>query len=71
MKKLAITALISLLAVSAVFGGRKTSQLRDWHFNLGDVPNANDANFDCSRWGKVRIPHDWAIGKPFDMNIDL
>lgn len=71
MKKLAITALISLLAVSAVFGGRKTSQLRDWHFNLGDVPNANDANFDCSRWEKVRIPHDWAIGKPFDMNIDL
>lgn len=71
MKKLTATTLIALLAASAVFGGRKTSQLRDWHFNLGDATDAKNENFDCSRWEKVRIPHDWAIDKPFDMNIDI
>ncbi len=71
MKKLTATTLIALLAASTVFGGRKTSQLRDWHFNLGDATDAKNENFDCSRWEKVRIPHDWAIDKPFDMNIDI
>lgn len=41
-----------------------------WKFINSDVPNAEKDNLDDSNWEKVTVPHDWAISKPFDMNID-
>lgn len=43
---------------------------KNWRFNLGDVTGAQDIHFDDSNWELVKIPHDWAIGQQFDMNID-
>ena len=71
MKKYTTTALLAMLAALSAFAQRQTQNLRDWKFNMGDTPDAQAQDFDCSRWESVRVPHDWAIGKPFDMNIDI
>ena len=50
---------------------RKTVALEDgWKFVFADPAKAETVDFDDSAWENVRVPHDWAIGKPFDMNID-
>lgn len=71
MKKYTTTALLVMLAALSAFAQRQTQNLRDWKFNMGDTPDAQAQDFDCSRWESVRVPHDWAIGKPFDMNMDI
>jgi beta-galactosidase len=50
----------------------RTVELLDkgWRFSKGEVPEAQSTTFDDSLWKQVVVPHDWAIGEPFDMNID-
>ncbi|MEM8524839.1 MAG: sugar-binding domain-containing protein [Bacteroidota bacterium] len=33
----------------------------DWKFHLGELPNAQQADFDDSQWRTLRLPHDWSI----------
>ncbi|MBN2011673.1 DUF4982 domain-containing protein [candidate division KSB1 bacterium] len=45
---------------------RDVITLRDgWKFENGEQINAQQINFDDSRWQHVTIPHDWAIAGPF------
>jgi len=38
---------------------------KDWKFQLGDVPNAQQPNFNDSGWRRLNLPHDWSVeGKP-------
>ncbi len=49
---------------------RRQSFNHDWHFRRGDATGAERAQFDDSKWASVRLPHDWAIGLPFDPKIN-
>ncbi len=49
---------------------RRQSFNDDWHFRRGDASGAERAQFDDSKWASVRLPHDWAIGLPFDAKIN-
>ncbi len=42
----------------------------EWKFVNADVKDAEKACIDDSQWETVTVPHDWAIDKHFDMNID-
>ena len=37
----------------------------NWKFNLGDVENAQTANFDDSKWRQVSLPHDYSIEQDY------
>ena len=69
MKKLLIVVLI--ITVLTTFADRQTQNLRNWKFIFDDPKGAEKVDFNDSSWQSVRIPHDWAIDKPFNMNIDL
>jgi beta-galactosidase len=40
---------------------------RDWKFSKGAQAGAETAAFDDSAWEAVRLPHDWAIRGPYDI----
>ena len=42
----------------------------DWKFIRADEARFADAGYDDSGWQSVAVPHDWAIGGPFDNNND-
>jgi len=69
MKKLLTT--LCLLTTAIAFAERQTENLRNWKFILDNPSGAEKIGFNDSSWQNVRVPHDWAIDKPFDMNIDL
>lgn len=75
MKKLFATILTATALSSALFGGEspRTSLTLEsgWKFAKGDFLDAEKPSFDDSKWESVKVPHDWAIDKPFDMNIDM
>lgn len=50
---------------------RDYTLLEKWKFRSGECPDALSSDFDDSSWENVIVPHDWAIGKPFDMRIDM
>lgn len=59
-------------AVPAAFAYR-TSDVSlggEWFFHMGDVADGEAVSADTSGWERVKVPHDWAIGKAFDMNYD-
>ncbi len=41
-----------------------------WKFINEDIVGGENISLDDSKWETVRVPHDWAIDKHFDMNID-
>lgn len=41
---------------------------RDWLFNKGDAPGAENPAFTDAGWRTVDVPHDWSIEGPFDEN---
>lgn len=46
---------------------RKTALFNfDWKFEMGDVPNAQEVNFDDGHWRKLHLPHDFQIEQPWD-----
>jgi beta-galactosidase len=42
----------------------------DWRFLKGDAEGARDQAFDDASWRELRLPHDWAIEGPFDVNYN-
>jgi len=38
---------------------------KDWKFNLGDVEQAMQPNFDDTKWRSLDVPHDWSIEGEF------
>lgn len=65
-----VAVLVSLPSV--VYAQRSETYLKkDWQFHMGDTPGAEAVGYDDSRWETVRVPHDWAIKGPFDVNNDL
>ena len=43
----------------------------EWKFINRDVREGAAIDLDDSDWEVMSIPHDWAIIKPFDMNMDM
>ena len=65
MKKLLTSMLIAATAVMASDAQRTSVTLTDgWQFARGTADGA-------PAWQNVRVPHDWAIYGPFDINNDL
>ena len=71
MRKLNAVCLI-LFAASICFAnsrpGKRISFNQNWRFNLGDVPNGQDAGLDDSQWRQLDLPHDWSIEGEFSEN---
>lgn len=65
-----IIILSFILSAFSVFS-RDYTLLEKWKFHLGECPDAVSSDYDDSSWEDVIVPHDWAIGKPFDMRIDM
>ncbi len=73
MKKIN-TLILMILSTGVLFAEspRKVETLETgWKFYNADETTAQNIAFDDSKWESVRVPHDWAIGKNFDMNIDF
>lgn len=71
--KFTIPLLFSTVLMSALSAQAARTVLpldEGWKFSRGDFPQAENPSFDDSRWEKVSVPHDWAIGEEFDINID-
>lgn len=49
---------------------RYVKTLNEWKYNQGDIKLASEPNMDDEDWETVKVPHDWAIAKPFDKEID-
>lgn len=60
-----------LAAWSLCISSSEYIPLNLWKFHLGNTPNATLPAYDDRDWEQVRIPHDWAIDKSFDMRIDM
>ena len=71
MKKILLST-ISILAALSLFAQRSEQSLeKGWKFTKGEVSRAELADFNDSGWESVTVPHDWAIYGPFDVNNDL
>ena len=63
--------LMSLVLISQLATAREIILLdRDWRFKNQEVEHGASLLTEDANWEKVSVPHDWAISKPFDMNID-
>ena len=51
-------------------GVRRVSFNEGWRFHLGDAPEAQQPTFRDATWTPLRLPHDWAIGLPFDPKLN-
>lgn len=71
MRKLYLTALGLIVALSLFAQRSEQSLEKGWKFTKGEVSGAEQPDFNDSRWESVTVPHDWAIYGPFDVNNDL
>ena len=61
-----------LPAQAADSGPRQRTSLDDaWKFNLGDMANAQNPDFNDIAWRNVTLPHDWSIAGPFDAKAPM
>lgn len=67
MKKLlSLFILISLSAIVHAQSGRSVLDFdQNWTFNLGDVSNGQNIDFNDASWRKLNLPHDWSIEGEF------
>lgn len=42
----------------------------DWKFNLGDVENASQKEFDDSAWDDIQLPHDFSMDQEFSAQYE-
>ncbi len=70
--KTVILVLAFLLACLQLIGNPRKIILLDegWKFLFKDVKDAASPGFNDTDWEAITVPHDWAIDKPFNMNID-
>ncbi len=65
---LALLVLASGLAFAADPSPRRVDHFNlDWKFTKGAQVGAETAAFDDSTWEAVRLPHDWGIQGPYDI----
>ena len=36
----------------------------NWKFHYGDLPGAQNMNFDTSNWENINLPHDYSLTLP-------
>jgi beta-galactosidase len=53
-----------------ISGERRVSFNDHWRFLKGEAEGGEGTEFDDSRWGEIRLPHDWAIDGPFDPGLN-
>ena len=61
--------LYALLVAVTITHGQSRSKIdfdKGWTFHLGDVQDANTADYNDAAWRKLNLPHDWSIELPFD-----
>ena len=58
--KIKLLSVFFLFSLFAIGQERREINLKTWEFSR-----------DCKTWSQVQIPHDWAIGGPFDKKWDL
>jgi len=71
---LALRGLLALLVVALIqsgagateSGARSLDFCDDWRFSNGDHAHAESVEFSDNDWTTVFLPHDWAIGGPFN-----
>lgn len=68
MRKIFLMA-FSLLALYA--NAREVHPLEQWNFCFAGLNHTATTPPTDIKWETVRVPHDWAIDKPFDMRIDM
>jgi beta-galactosidase len=62
-----LIAMFTLLVVFSRAPAEVSTPFDDgWKFRLGDVPGAQESNYDDSNWQNVELPHDWSIEGAFD-----
>ncbi|WP_210516538.1 beta-galactosidase GalB [Hymenobacter terricola] len=71
LKKLLAAALLLATLPAAAQSRHEYLLDSNWKFSKGDVPDAAKPEFADAKWQTVSVPHDWAIGGPFDGNNDL
>jgi beta-galactosidase len=49
---------------------RRMSFNDGWRFFKGEAAGAEAPAFDDSKWTGLTLPHDWAIGEPFDRSLN-
>jgi len=43
---------------------------KDWRFQLGEVKEASEKDYDDSEWRTVNLPHDYSIENDFDLSSE-
>ncbi len=64
--------LLSLCASASLLAQRSETLLTDgWRFHRGDANDAQQTQYNDTKWQQVAVPHDWAITGPFGSTNDL
>ncbi len=65
-----VVLLLVLPAGMSAPGGENARYARSfdtgWRFRAGDLPGAEQLQFDDGAWRRLDVPHDWSIEGPFD-----
>ena len=59
------------LALTTTGWAQQQTLEKGWRFTREDNPSFSQTNYNDAKWQNVRIPHDWAIYGPFDMENDI
>lgn len=73
MKIRLVVVCLVVFFLSNIMAAQERSVLlldRDWKFKNSEVELGAKSSFDDNAWERVRVPHDWAILRDFDMNLD-
>lgn len=70
--RIKLVVLLSFFLVPLAAQERMVVRLDEgWRFIKEDITSATDVSLDDRQWQSVRVPHDWAISGPFDLNQDM
>jgi beta-galactosidase len=57
-------ALLFVCLASVAPAGERRLLDSGWRFHLGDVPGAEEIEFDDRAWRRIDLPHDWSVESP-------
>lgn len=70
--RIKLVVLLSFFLVPLAAQERMVVRLDEgWRFIKEDITSATDVSLNDRQWQSVRVPHDWAISGPFDLNQDM
>lgn len=68
-----LSTLLAICFTTFLFAQSNNEQVRvnqlfnfGWKFKIGDIPNAQNVNFDDGDWRRLDLPHDFQIEQPWD-----